>query len=362
MRIIVSILLFNFVLCSHLLYGQISENFEKGSYQSHTNEIVEGFIKTEDFKTLTTSICFKKSLSEEDCERFDATKIKSFQTENGKYFELITFKTDNGTNEYKAFANLLVDGETSLYKSYYKISEIYIVKNKFNENSFVLQSDQLKSGEIKIIRNYFERTLNMATEGFSGIHYPKIMFKEQDFVKVVVAYNQSKGFESKEMLYKEKNIRFIMLSAGIGSYQDDREYFMQAMQRIYYPKFSRSTSLNMGLSYYRYEENKDFSYVTSNNKIVSQLVSVPVHVQQNIFNKRIRPYLFLGLNFSFITKKDALGRELMKTGFQENYGIGYLYGGGVEVDVAKNFYLKGEFRQESFQHALLIGISYYLKR
>jgi opacity protein-like surface antigen len=362
MQTVTKLIFFAFTLFSYTLYSQISENFEKGSYQLYTDEIVEGFIKTEDFKTLTTSICFKKSLSDKNCERLDAQKIKSFQTENGKYFELMTFKTDNGTNEHKAFASLLVDGETLLYKSFYNSLEIYIIKYKSNNKTYVLQKDQFKSGDLKITKNYFERTLNMATEGFSGIQYPKLIFKEQQFVDIILAYNQSKGIESKEFVYKEKNNRFIILSAGHGSYQDDKEHFVQAMQRIYYPKLSRSTSLNMGLSYYRYQENNDFGYSSSNRKIVTQLYSAPVLIQQNILNKKFRPYLFLGLNFSLITKEDALGRELLKIGFQENYGIGYLYGGGVEVDIAKRFFIKGEYRQEAFQHALLFGISYYFKR
>lgn len=362
MQIKTKLILFILFLFSNTLFSQISENFEKGSYQLHSDEIVEGFIKTEDFKTLTTSICFKKSLSDKNCERFDAQKIKSFQTENGKFFELITFKTDNGTNDYKAFANLLVDGETMLYKSFYNSLEIYIIKYKSNNKTYVLQKDKFKSGDLKITKNYFERTLNMVTEGYSDIHFPKLIFKEQQFVDVILAYNQSKGFESKELIYKEKNIRFVILSAGFGSYQDDTEHFVQAMQRIYYPKISRSTSLNMGLSYYRYQENNDLGYNSSNRKIVTQLYSAPVQIQQNILNKQFRPYLFLGLNFSYIAKQDALGRGLIKKGFQENYGIGYLYGGGVEVDISKRFLIKGEYRQESFQHALLFGFSYYFKR
>ncbi len=351
---------FNFV--SQTSFCQITENFEKGSYTDFSNQITEGFIKTEAFQVLTESICFKKQLTDKACEPLDTSKIKVFQTENGKYFELLTFKVDNGTKEITAFAHLIVEGETMLYKSFYNALEVYIVKNKNTEKTFVLQKDKFNSGDLEVTRNFFERNLNIATEGFAAIHYQNIIFREKQFVEIINAYNLSKGFTSKVLTYKEKKSRFVILTAGAGTYQNDNEFFIKAMQRTYYPKISRSTSLNVGLSYYQYIENNDFSFNSSNYKITTQLVSVPVQIQQNILNKGLRPYLFIGLNLSYITKKDALGRELIKKGIQNNYGIGYMYGGGVEVDITKRFFLKSEFRQESFQHALLFGISFFFER
>lgn len=344
-----------------LSFSQISENFEKGSYTLLSNEKVEGFIKTEDFKTYTQSICFKSSLSTENCEKIGMTKIKAFQTENGKYFELLTFKVDNGTAEISAFANLLVAGETMLYKSFYNSLEVYIIKNK-NGQQFVLQKDKFNSGDLQVTKHYFERTLNMATEGFAAIHFKNISFREHQFVEVIMAYNASKGNESKELIYKEPKNRFVIFSAGLGTYQDDSELFIKALHRTYFPKISRSTSLNLGLSYYEYIERNDYQFNASKNKITTQLFSIPAQIQQNIMNKEFRPYVFIGLNFSYISQKNAFGRELIEKGFQDNYGIGYMYGVGVEVDIAKRFFAKAEYRQESFQHALLIGISYYFKR
>jgi opacity protein-like surface antigen len=248
---------------------------------------------------------------------------------------LINKNKDNIT----VFANQIVQGAISLYKTSIDFKYIYIVQS--GEELYVLQEDKFVSGDLTISRNNFQGVLNIATAGFSSTNYPKISFNENQFVEIISAYNTSLGETATETNRYEKPIHFTILNLGSGAQHRQFEYFVQAMYRLYYPSISRSTSLNLGLNY--------FNYQTSN---------ASVQIQQNLLNKNIRPYLFGGLSLSYLNVVDMNNRPINETGFQKNFGLGYLYGAGIEMDVFKKYMVKCEYRHEIFNHLILFGVGY----
>jgi hypothetical protein len=235
----------------HFATAQLADTYEKGFIVTNDGVKMDGYIKTDDLSHLSSEVCFKASEQDKKCISYNATQVKSFETESGKHFDMFSVTIDNNNTPLPVFANLILKGDTSLYKTNSKSRTFFIVTKK--DVAYVLQNDEFTSGETTMKRFYYQGVLNIATEGFSTRKYPDVSFSESDFIRVISEYNASKGYESKTISYMEKNIRQVIVSVGGGAINDETELFFQAMYRIYYPKLSRSTSLNVGLQYFNYK-------------------------------------------------------------------------------------------------------------
>jgi hypothetical protein len=344
--------LFLLIFLSALISNaQLKEKFEKGSIIKNNNLKTEGYIKADDLSKLSSSICFKRNLEEKKCKNYDTTQLKSFQTGNEKTFDLLNLKMNNNQNEINIFANLILKGEKlSLYKSVYN-SEIFYIISK-NDKNYVLQNNKLISGETEIRKYNYRGILNFMTEGLAFKKKLKIKFDEDNFVDIISEYNNSKGIQSKDLRVKQKSTNYVIANVGLGLENNGSEYYGQIMYRKYQPKISRSTSLNIGISYFNYqfkERNEDFT---------KSLLSIPLQIQQNFSNKNIRPYFFAGLSLNYLQIKDKNNNSILSEGLLKTYRINLLYGAGIEIDIYKGIYLKSEYRNESYSHPIVFGIGY----
>ena len=244
-------------------------------------------------------------------------------------------------------------GECSLYKCSYNDKDIYVVKNK--SNNYVLQNDELISGETEIRKYNYRGILNIATDGFSNTN-KVIEFNENSFIKIITEFNSSIGLESKVLTYNEKRINYLIATIGGGFKQNESEYFFQGIYRIYYPKISRSTSLNFGLNYFYNKNSEVYNNVTYN--FTSSLISLPVQLQQNFLNEKFRPYIFAGFNLNYLKVVDKNDNSVLFNGLQNNIGLGIVYGTGIEFDLYKGLLAKCEYKFESYRHVILFGIGY----
>jgi opacity protein-like surface antigen len=65
------------------------------------------------------------------------------------------------------------------------------------------------------------------------------------------------------------------------------------------------------------------------------------------------------MNFSYYSKKDKNGKSLLEdSGLQSEFGLSFLFGAGIEIDLYKGLMLKSEYRHETFTQLILIGIGY----
>lgn len=354
MKKIIFISLIMSVILNTNSFGQLKETFEKGFLVTIDNQKIDGYIKSEEFAIITKRICFKTEINSEKQIKYNTSQIKSFQTENGKIFELMTLKINNNETEISLFANLILKGKASLYKSNYNSDDFYIVENE--NNYYVLQNDKLLLGETTI-RNYnFGGYLNIATEGLSDSK-GKITFNEANFVKIITEYNHLKDSKSIPFSYKEAPKRFFVLATGGSKKNDENEFFAQGFYRIYYPKISKSTSINLGICFYNYQYKETYYSLKKHYK--STLTSLPIQFQQNLLNKNFRPYFFGGISLDYKEITQDINTDVNENGFQKNYGIGILYGGGFELDLYKGIMLKSEYRYEIFKHLILFGIGYH---
>ncbi|MBC7749998.1 MAG: hypothetical protein H7Z76_15740 [Methylotenera sp.] len=336
-------------LSINFAFAQLKENFEKGSIIQNNDEKIDGYIRIDDLSKLSSEICFKETETDKNCVLYNTTQIKSITTEKGRFFDLLTVKMDRNKEEIKIFANLILKGGASLYKSVYKGTDFFVITNQ-NKN-YVLQNDLLISGDTEVTTHNYRGILNIATEGLLNSN-TTIKFDQKDFIKIVTKYNSLKGFDSKIVEIKEKKVDFILVNVGGGFKKDENEFFVQGVYRVYYPNISRSSSLNIGLNYFIYEYPALY-----NKKTTQTLTSISLSFQQNLLNKNFRPYLLGGLNVGYLKVVED-GVSILPNGFQKTFGIGLLYGAGVEVDVYKGFMMKCEYRNEIYPHLILFGIGY----
>jgi hypothetical protein len=334
--------------------AQLKEVFEKGTITKKDGTKIDGFIRNDDLNYKLYKTCFKTSITDKKCTVYDTSQIKSFQTEKGEIFDLMTLIVDNKTTEISLFAKKIIEGKTSLYKSVYNSNVFYIISK--NGTKYVLQNDLFISGQTEVKRYNYMGILNLATENFPiKTNNTKIEYNEKNFKDIVTQYNTSLGFESKTIKLKEKATKFFIASIGGGSIDNGgSEYFIQLTNRIYYPNFNKNTSLNIGLNYY------DLNFIDRVDGDVNQsLISIPFQLQYNILNKNIRPFLFSGMNFSYTRRLDSKGNSLIEDkGLQQDFGFSFLLGAGIEIDIYKGFMLKSEYRYETFNHGILFGIAY----
>jgi len=252
-----------------------------------------------------------------------------------------------------------VNGKTSLYKGLHEKSVFYIISKK--DKNYILQNDKFISGQTKVSRYNYVGILNLATENLPIKTNTTILYKEQVFIDILSKYNTSKGDDFEIIKTKEKPVRFYILTAGIGfGNSSESEYFAQFTNRIYFPKFSKNTSLNIGLNYYNYKFVIPRAVsLGSDFEATQSLISVPFQLQHNFANKNIRPYAFIGMNISYLSVKDDEGNSIIEQrGLQSDFGLNFLFGGGIEVDLYKGLMFKGEYRYETFSHLMLFGIGY----
>ncbi|MEC4003939.1 hypothetical protein OX283_004670 [Flavobacterium sp. SUN052] len=352
------LLLMLFILTYNLSFSQLKEVYEKGKIMLKNGNKIEGYIKQDELGKLVEKIYFKNSLEDKNYEIYSTTQINSFLFSSGEAYELLTVKLNHNKDEVTLFANLLVKGKVSLYKSFYLNEPFFIINNA--NNNFALQNDKFDSGDTEIGKYHYKAYIDVATEGFAKTH-ETISYSEKDFIKIITEYNIFLNSESKIISASKKSINFLIATIGTGIPKNDgKEVFFQGIYRIYFPKISRSTSLNVGLTYYNYKFSVTDDNILNPQKsnYTSNLISIPFQVQQNFLNKKIRPYINAGLNVSYIKTLNQNDISIFKNDLQNNFGIGIIYGGGIEADLYKGLVLKVEGKYEIFSHLLLVGIGY----
>ena len=333
--------------------AQLDQAFDSAKVLTIGDLEINGFVRQDDLSTLASGVCLKQNLSDKKCQIYNPSQIISFETEKGEVYESLDLKLDNNKIEIKVFANLILRGHVSLFKSANKSEVFYAIKK--DNNYYVLQNDKLVSGEGEVRRYNFKGILIFATENLLTDDIEHMSFNENDFVDIIKKYNSLKGSYSKDLRVTEENTSYFVVNAGAGFKSNGSEYYAQAFYRKYYPKISRSTSINFGISYFNYQ------YLKYDTNYKASLISVPVQIQQNFLNKNIRPYVFTGFSLNYLNVTNDDDESIISTGLQKNYGINFMYGAGLEIDMYKGFFVKSEFRHESFSHLILFGVGYTFK-
>jgi len=350
--------LLNAVLFAPKLSAQLKDSYIKGIITLKDGQNINAYIKQQELEKIRKGILYKISLTDSDESVYLHDQIEQVSLETGAIYKTLHCVVPKSKNSVSFLASQLVIGKASLYETSYEKTHVYIVVN--NGISYWLQEDEIENGEL--VRYYYKNILYNSLVNSVVVEQQDIerVRFNGDLIKLITKYNLSSNSVNEVIEVKNKSTSYVIAGIG-GMYKDaaHNEYYIQAAYRNYFPWISRSTSLNIGLSYFRNVYKTDIGNY-SDITVVRTLYSVPFYMQQNLLNKRIRPYLLGGFNISYITEKNNENNMsvIIKEGLQRNYGLGFLVGAGIEADVLKSFIIKGEYRFENFPHLLMMGIAY----
>ncbi len=343
--------------------SQLNESFDKGKIVLKNGEQLNGFIKDEETPKLMFSVYFKSQASEKMYSLYDTAQLKSFTLNSGEIYELKHIYVNNNEDSITCFAKLLLRGKATLYKFYYKTEEMFVVDTR--NKLFVLQDDKLDNTalEAELKHFFYLNNLTAAIQNFSSAtaNLDKISYHEKDFINIIAEYNTTEGSKNEYFNFKAKPLNFIIASIGYNYTNSlNNEIGIQLMHRTYFPKLSRSTSLNIGLNYFKQNYSTTYKDIYTNFVVpyTYHLFSIPVQLQENLLNGGIRHYLFLGANLSYVKRLNEKGQEDLPPGLNNKLGFAFLFGGGAEADLYKGLMFKLEFRFENYAHMALMGLAY----
>jgi hypothetical protein len=337
-------------------YTQVAERYAMGSIEFRNGEKHDGLIKDDEISAMNFKVYFRASKDLKTFTAFDTSTVRKVVLTTGEVYESVRFKPYYETDSITVLGKLKLKGKASLYEVYYKSDYILIVVNY--GKGFALQEDKLESNALEM-KNYYFKTLlaNALNDNSFNARIEKLFFRPQNIIDLLLDYNGKDNSEIIIPVEKKAAQHFIITDLG-GMYKNssENEMFFQTMYRTYFPKISKSTSLNIGASVYL--SKCYLNYWGDKISLKRTLFSAPLQIQQNLLNKMVRPYIFGGFNLSYVQEKTNSGIIVLERGFQRNFGINLLWGGGIEADVYRGFRLKTEYRYENYGHLIAAGIGF----
>lgn len=352
-------LTFAFIFLSFSLFAQLQDQFVKSSIQFANGKTETALVLNEETGKLNYAVSVKDSSLKSNRKTYSANEILSIDFENGKKFRQIKFAPHGSKDTMTVLGRLLVTGKIELFQVYIGASEV-LVAIKDGE-IYPLQDDEFKSNDMEVKRKYFRSylasVLRDAPEPMQT-KANKMKFDDKGISELILDYNKLDERPSEIIKQKKENKKF-WIAGVLFKTTKDNPYGIWGFvnYRLYFTDFSRSTSLNTGLHYYNYQFK---AAVTPTSVVTStrSIAAIPIFVQQNLLNKKVRPYLFAGVNVSYInTKAGNLVFEDSK-GFQQNFGFHVLGGAGIEWNVIPKLMLKADYRYEDVLHGFMGGLAY----
>ena len=348
-----------FVFQSFFSTAQLQDQYLKSSIQFANGRTETALVLNEETEKLNYAVSVKDSSLKSSKQTYSAQEILSIDFENGKKFRQIKFAKHASKDTLTVLGRLLVTGKIELYQAYLNGAEV-LVAIKDGE-IFPLQDDEFSSNDLvvkrKFFRSYLVKALRDAPESIQT-KANKIKFDNKAISQLIFDYNKLHERPSEIIKQKKENKKF-WIAGILFKTTKDNPYGIWGFvnYRLYITDFSRSTSLNTGIHYYNYQFKSSISptsVVTSTRAIAS----IPIFVQQNLLNKKVRPYLFAGVNISYTnTQAGSLEFEEAK-GFQGNFGFHVLGGAGIEWNVIPKLMLKADYRYENVLHGFMGGVAY----
>ncbi|MBP6686761.1 MAG: porin family protein [Lacibacter sp.] len=347
-----------FILHSFFLSAQLHDQYLRGSIQFADGRKEPVLILNEETEKLNYSVSIKDSSHKKSKKTYSAYEILAVEFENGKKFTQITFAPHGSKDSITVLGRVIVTGRINLYQVHQNNAELLVAVK--NEEIFPIQKDEFTSLDTEIKKHHYNSYLLSALRDAPEAMREKAMkiaFSEKDISLLILDYNKLYDNPAEIIKTKTENRNFWIAGA---SFKKTKEYpygiFGFINYRLYITDFSRSTSFNIGLHYYNYQFKSAYSPISIVTGTRS-IASLPVFVQQNLLNKRVRPYVFAGVNISYMnTKADKPGYEDVK-GFQRSYGFNLLGGGGMEINILPNLMLKADYRYENVAHGLMGGVA-----
>jgi hypothetical protein len=366
-------LVFCLLLGSFDSISQIRDNYVKGTVILDGGEKKTGLIQNESYSRLKQLIHFKTD-EHSNVIAYDPKDIDGIELASGEAYENIDFVPNK--EKITVLAKVLIRGRISLWGVEESGVQYYIItRPDTHGQQYVLQDDQIGNGvvvdanERRVIEHhYFRSFLRLATKDAPEFKLDpeKVGFTERQIKDFISAYNQAAHGENKVISSVSPKPSFLILAVSGMTTNTTTDVFVQANYRIYFPRISKGTSFNTGLNYIRYNVDQPsqlavnihgYLYNTKPSVYKENVLSIPFQFQQNLLQRRIRPYFFFGASLNVHNYKDTENnpppalRNILSS-------FSLVYGGGLECNVTRHIIIKGEYRYDLFSSPVMGGLGW----
>jgi hypothetical protein len=339
--------------------AQLQDQYVKATVHFTDGKTITAAVLNEETEKLNNSISIKDSSNKKSKTTYSAYDIRSIEFENGKKFRQITFTPHGSEDTLTVLGRLIVTGKIDLLQVYYKNEEILIAIR--DGEPYPMQKDEFTSLDRELKYHHYNAYLLSALRDAPDAIREKTAktdFDQKDISKLFVEYN--KLYDNPVEILKTTNQNKKFFIAGVlfkKTKENPYGFFGFINYRLYVTDFSRSTSLNTGIHFYNYQSKTIYS-PTQTITSTRTIASIPIFVQQNLLNKAVRPYLFAGLNATYVHEKTDDRYAVTAKGFQRNYGVNMLGGAGIEINIISNLMLKADYRYENVAHGFMGGVAF----
>lgn len=360
MRLIV---IFVILLGSIDLFGQ--DNFKEGYIVKNSSDTVRGLLKDDTEEKLTIEVIFKSSNGTP--ESYSPQNILSFGFDHGNLFRLVEYidPSDNYLRK-EHFAKLIFDGINDLY-SFIRKDVLFFVGQTDDDTTLLLFNDITTAAGQTIDRGNYQNQLFFIGRTCERMRSKaqNTRYSETALLDYFVLLDKclSNGTAATVYYVKLETETQLYVFAGGIPLGNKYEIMVQAMAKFTLPSQSRRTSLNTGLVYLRNFNTESYSdYFGSVKEYdqVTEIIEVPLLIQYEFLEKKIRPYVYGGLGLAYKRETPFPGTTTT-TGLQGDFGFSLIGGAGIEGYVSKKVFLKIDWRYDLLVHYPVIGIGCRLK-
>lgn len=345
---------------SFLSYGQ--DVFKSGYIVKNNNDTIRGLLRNDVDEKLSGQVVFKSANG--NTEIFTPINIVSFGFVEGNVFRIVKYIDPTEAYSVKQhFAKILFEGTNDLFSFIKKDMNYFVVHIKEDTTLLLFDDITTASGAVIDEGNYKNQLF------FIGHECEKMKsqaentpYREEALVKYMVSLEKCIGNESGSNVYYVKPETQTQIYFFAGGFPLGKQYEItaQGTVRFVLPSRGRKTSLNTGAVYLRNKSIDTYAgYFGSSSKYdhLVDIFEVPLTIQYNMIDKRIQPYLYGGFGLAYKRETSFPGSKDLKGDF----GLTLIGGIGIEGRVAKNFFVKVDWRYDLLLHYPAVAIGFRLK-
>lgn len=358
----------SFLICTFLFVciesiGQ--DNFGSGFIVKNSNDTIRGLLRSDEEEKLSGQVIFK--IANGTQQLYTPSDIHSFGFDGGSTFRVIEYidPTDKFTPK-KHFAKLLFDGINDLYSFIKKETFFFVAKTK--EDTTYLMYDDFTSalGDVQEQGNFRNQLFFIARDCDKiRSKSDKIFYSEKALLDFFISLDKCQGNNKASAVYfkKAKSETQINFFAGGITFGDEYEISVQGTVKFLLPSQSRKTSLNVGIAYLYAKHIKTFRDAYGDEHPydhMAQLIELPVTIQYDILDKKIRPFAYGGFALVYI-QEEKYKSIYNSTETDDRFGFTLVGGIGIDYHISNRASLKADLRYDLFFHYPVIGLGFRVK-
>ncbi|MBS1575093.1 MAG: outer membrane beta-barrel protein [Bacteroidetes bacterium] len=341
--------------------------FAPGFIIKAAEDTVRGYIEEITEKKINDKIHFTKAQGN-PAVALSINDITAFGYTGGNVYYKVRYIEPAAFAIKERFAKKLVEGYYRLY-NFWEAEKQYFVVNTYEDSTYLLYDDDISASGIVSEKGNFRNRLLFFSINCDSIKQgiERLDYTQARIAEYVHQLNRCiLPSEQNAVVYKkDKTFLNIYGYTGAIPWGSQYEFAGRIIARLSIPSLDKNTFLNVGISYMANKKNYTVPslYLGSPphfNIDYRSIFSVPLTIQYNLLQGKVRPYVEAGLSIVYLDATTEYTYSPAKT-HDTRFGIGFIVAAGVEGNITHRLMIKADWRYELFLHYPTLGIGYIFK-